>query len=150
MVPDMRPIRLHNRPIILARLLCLVFMLALLANPVLAVVSTAMGCSGTLCCCADTGLSPTLKIGDDTDTNSACCSPTGSIPCRVTTASLPDAPLALIQTAQRAPHDTIQLLSSGFDAAVNPQTNHISSSRTDTDAVIPTAPLYLQSCRFIC
>jgi hypothetical protein len=150
MVPTMRPVRLHNRPPILARLFCSVLMVALLANPVLAVVPTSMDCGGPLCCCVDTGLSPTLKISGDTDTRSACCSPAGSILCRMTTGSLPDAPLALIQTTQRPPHDSLAMLTSGSNAAMTAQSDYRFISKRDTDSTIPTPPIYLQSCRLIC
>ena len=150
MVPSMSPIRLHKRPIMLARLFCLTLMLALLANPVLAVVANALDCNGQGCCCADTGRSPTPKISSTTGMNSACCRPTGSMPCHVAADRLPDTPLALIQATQRDTADTFQLLPSGSNAAPSPQSNPLSIARIDKGAMIPTSPIYLQACRFIC
>ena len=135
---------------ILARLFCLTLMMALLANPVLAVVSSSMDCSGSCCCCVDTGPEPTVKISGNSDMNSACCSPTGSIPCRMTTGSLPEAPLALIQATQWAPHDSIPILMSGSNAAMSAQSHRLSISKRDTGTTIPTPLVYLQSCRLIC
>jgi len=134
----------------LARLSCLTLMLALLANPVLAVVATSLDCNGQGCCCADTGRSPTPKISSTTNMNAACCSPMGSMPCHMTTDSLPNAPLALIQATQRGTADTIHLIPNGFNAALNPEANHLSILWIDTDAIIPVSPIYLQSCRFLC
>ena len=150
MVLFVRSIRLHKRPMILARLLCLTLMLVLFANPVLAVVSTSMGCSGQGCCCTNNGPEPTVKISANTDKNSACCSPRASIPCRVTTNSLPVAPPALTQATQRGTADTIHLLPSGFIAAMSDQSHRLSISIHDTGSTIPAPPLYLQSCRLIC
>ncbi len=146
----MSPIQLHTRPIRLARLFCLTLMLALLANPVLAVVATALDCNGKRCCCADPGPSLTPSIRSDKDMGSACCRPTASMPCHVAADRLSDTPLALIQASQRDTVDTIQLLPSGFNAAQSPQSVRLSIVRIDTGAAVPTSPIYLQACRFIC
>ncbi|MCB2149240.1 MAG: hypothetical protein KQI81_22355 [Deltaproteobacteria bacterium] len=146
----MKPIRLNNRPMILARLFCLVLMAALLANPVLAAVSTAMDCGGQCCCCADTGHGSTPTISGNTDMNSACCGPTGSIPCHLSDGRLPNAPPALIQTAKSSLDSTIFLLPGNRNAGVSPRPRHLSTSRIDTGTIIPIPPLYLQSCRLIC
>ena len=149
MVPVMRPIRFHRRPMILARLVCLALMMALLASPVLAVVSISMECGGP-CCCADTGPAPTATIRVNADLNSACCGPTQSTPCGMTAGSLPNVPLALIRATQRDNADAIHLLPGGFNAAVNPRSNHLAMPRIDTGENLATSRLYLQSCRFIC
>lgn len=149
MVPDMRPAQLHKPTIILVRLCCLLLMAALLANPVLAVVSTSMDCGGQ-CCCADTGHGPTPTIGSNTDTNSACCGPTGSTPCHLSAGSLPDAPLALTQTTKSTLSDAVHLQSGSSNAGVSLPSHRLSISKTDIGAIIPLPPLYLQSCRLIC
>ena len=150
MFPVMRPIRLHKRPMIIVRLFCLTLAVALLANPVLAVVSASMDCDGACCCCTDTGGEPTATISSSTDRDSACCGPTGSVPCRMTAGSLPDAPVALIQATQRASSDTGTMLMSRSDASMSAQAHRLSISTRDTGATIPTLLLYLQSCRLIC
>ena len=150
MFPVMQPVHLHKPKIILARLFCLVLMVTLLASPVLAVVSTAMDCGGRCCCCADSAHGPTPTIGGNTVMNSACCGPTGSIPCHLSAGRLPVAPLALIQTTKSSLSDTIHLLPGNSNAGVSPQSHHLSISRIDTGAIIPIPPLYLQSCRLIC
>jgi hypothetical protein len=134
----------------LARRICLALIVVLLANPVLAVVSTSPDCDGRCCCCEDTGRAPTPKISSNTAMRSACCGPTGSIPCQMSAGSLPDAPLALIQTTQLTLADTIHLLPGSSDEEVSPQSRHLSISSIDTGAIIPITPLYLQSCRLIC
>ena len=150
MVPAMKPVRLNNHPIILARHFCLMLMVALLANPVLAVVSTAMDCGGRCCCCVDSGHGPTPTISGNTDINSACCGPTGSIPCHLSAGRLPEAPLALIQTTKSSFSDTIHLLPGNSSAGGSPRSHHSSTSKIDTGTIIPIPPLYLQSCRLIC
>ena len=150
MVPVMKSVRLHKRLMIQARILCLMLMAALLANPVLAVVSTAMDCNGQCCCYADTGHAPTTQISSDTDMNSGCCVPTGSTRCHISAGSLPDTPPALIQTTQESPFNTIHLLLSKSNPAICPQPYRLSISWVDTGPVIPTPPLYLQSCSLIC
>ncbi len=146
----MKPVQSHKPSLTPARILHLVLMVALLANPVLAAISTSMDCDGQCCCCSDTDNEPTLIIRNKADINSGCCNPAGSIPCQMSTGSLPDAPLALIQTAQTAPFDAIHLLLSSSNATVSDRSHNFSISRIDTGATIPTPPLYLQSCRLIC
>jgi hypothetical protein len=150
MLPFMRPIQLHQRPITLVRLFCLTLMLALLANPVLALVATSPGCDEQPCCYTDTVPEPPPKISGGTDKNSACCHPTGSMPCHVATDRLPDTPLALIQATQRDSAHGLHLLPSGANAAPTPQANHLSIVRIDNGTIIPTSPVYMQTCRFIC
>jgi hypothetical protein len=150
MFPVMAPIRLHKRSRFIARLFCLALMMVLLVDPVLAVVSVSMDCDGRCYCCENTGGEPTATISSNTDMDSACCGPTGSIPCRMTAGSLPDAPVALIYATQQASSDTVTMLISRSDASVSAQLHRLFISTRSSGTTIPTPPLYLQSCRLIC
>ena len=150
MVTLMQPHRVHKHPLTMARTICLSLMVALLANPVLAIVLPSMDCDSQCCCCTETGRTTTPTISGNIDRKSVCCEPTGSHPCHMSAGTLPDAPPALIQTMHETPVDPIHLLMRGSNAAACAQAGHLSTSAIDHGPEFPCPPLYLKTCRLIC
>ncbi len=149
MVPAMKPVRAHNRPMVLGRLLCFALVVILLANPVLAVVLTAMDCKGQCCCSPGKGSGLTTTIISNRLASSGCCGPTGSVPCQLSSGTLPDAPLTLIQTNQEPSANAIRPLPSNRAAAC-PQPSSRPIAWVAAGPEFHPPPLYLKTCRLIC
>ncbi|MEE4112068.1 MAG: hypothetical protein V2I40_04585 [Desulfobacteraceae bacterium] len=140
----------HHRPIMAGRLLCLMVLAILLANPVLATVSAALACNGRCGCCADAEETAAVTVRSLVPANDACCRSTDTTPCNMSARELPDAAPALVPTPDRQSTEPIYPLVGNCCTAADLLQSPHPGSRVNMVLALPDPPLYLRTCRLIC